>query len=135
MSTSAQRQFLVKVEGVDGYFATKGGGESESETRKVWNGGSLQPEVLGDPAEVGDVTITRPYSATRDAPVQKRLQPLTGRWRTTVTVTPTDADLVPVADPTVYSNALLRRVGPPEHDAASGDPSVLELVFTPEGVR
>lgn len=129
MPIAAQRQFLVKVSGVDGYFATKGGGNAGSDVTRVFNGGSLVPEVLASPGQVEDVTVGRPYDPARDAPVIARLSSQVGRWRTTVSVTPTDADLVPVADQTVYANALLTNVGNPEADAGSGDAGTFSLTF------
>lgn len=133
MPKSAQRQFLVKVAGIDGYFATKTGGEVEGEVSTVYDGGSLKPDKLGAPAVPGEVIVSRPYDAERDAPLAKELRGKVNRWYTTVTVQPTDADLVALSvPPTVYVNALLRRVSDPDADASSGDAAVLELAFDPE---
>ncbi len=130
MGKTSQRSFLVKVAGVDGYYATKDGGESTAEVGKVWDGGELKPDLLGGPNDVQELTVGRPYDPVRDQPVIDRLEPLVGRWRTTVSVQPTDADLVPVGKPSVY-DAMLSSVNPPEVDAASSDPSTYELVFQP----
>lgn len=129
---SANRQFLVKVEGIDGYFATKSGGEVTADSNKVWDGGSLVPDVLTSPAEVGDVTCSRPYDRSRDQPVLDRLILQVGIWRTTVSVTPTDGSLnvMPGTKPRVYSNAALTGVREVEPDASSGDASDLELTFS-----
>jgi hypothetical protein len=126
---AAQRQFLVKVSGVDGYFAQKSGGNAGADVTRVFNGGSLVPEVLAAPAQVEDVTVSRPYDPGRDAGVIARLAPLVSRWRTTISVTPTDADLVPVAAPSVFANALLTNVAHPEADAGSGDAGTFALTF------
>ena len=126
---SSQRQFLVKVSGIDGYFASKTGGNITAGTTKVFDGGSLTPDVLTGTPEVDDITVSRPYEYGRDHAVIKRLRNLVGSWTTTVSVTPTDRDLVALADPTVYSDALLVGLTDPDADAASADPATLELVF------
>jgi hypothetical protein len=134
MTKAAQRQFLVRVSGVDGYFATKSGGATASDVTDVWDGGSLTPEKLASPASTEDITISRPYDPVRDQPVVKRLRPRVGRLRATVSVQPTDADLVAVGAADVYANALLIGVSAPEADASSGDVGVVELVFAVESV-
>jgi hypothetical protein len=134
MSKSAQRQFLVKVSGIDGLFATKTGGDVTADANKVYDGGTLVPDVVAAPAEVDNVTVGRPYDPTRDASVLKRYRALVGRWETTLSCTPTDRDLIAVADPVVYSKALLVGVTEPEYDASSGDGATYELEFAVGGV-
>lgn len=129
MAKAAQRQFLVSVSGIRGYFATKTGGEVSSEATKVWDGGSLQPDILSAPAEAENITVGRPYDPLRDAVIIANLRRVVGRSRHTVAVQPTDEDLVRIGRATVYSNALLVRVGEPEADAASGDAASYELEF------
>lgn len=131
---AAQRQFLVKVSGIDGYFATKTGGDTSSDASDVYDGGSLTPEKLASPATSDDITVGRPYDPERDQPVINRLRAQVGRHRTTVSVQPTDADLVAIGAPTTYANALLIGCTEPEVDAASGDPAVFELTFAVESV-
>lgn len=134
MASAAQRQFLVSVAGVSGLFATKSGGATTAEVTRVYNGGKLTPELLASPAQTEDLTIGRPWDPDRDAPVLARLRPLVGRHRTTVSVQPTDVDLVAVGRPTVYANALLIGVNDPEADADSGDAARLELTWAVESV-
>lgn len=129
MGKSAQRQFLVKVAGIEGYFASKSGGDISSDTNKVYDGGSDQPDVLAGPAEADNVTVGRAYDYNRDEPVLQRLRKLVGRWETTVSITPTDRDMVAIAKPQVYPNALLVGLTEPETDASSGDASTYELEF------
>lgn len=126
---SAQRQFLIKVSGIDGYFTTKSGGGISANTSKAYDGGSLIPDVLSGPAEVENVTVSRAYDYGRDHALIKRLRQKVGSWVTTVTITPTDRDLVALADPTVYSDALLVRLTDPDSDAGSGDIANFELEF------
>jgi hypothetical protein len=131
---AAQRQFLVKIGGISDFFATKTGGALTSEVTAVWDGGKLTPEKVASPPLPEDVTVSRPYDPQRDGPVLKRLRPVVGRWRTTVAVQPTDPDLVPLGEPTIYANAVLVGLSDPEADAASGDGAMLELTFSPETV-
>lgn len=134
MPKAAQRQFLVSVAGVRGFFATKSGGDTSSDVSTVYDGGSLTPEKLASPATTDDVSVSRPYDPARDAGELRRLRAQVGRWRTTVSVQPTDADLIALGRPTVYANALLIGVTDPEADAASGDAATFELTFAIESV-
>lgn len=131
--TSAQRQFLIRVAGVDGYFATRRGGEVTADSSREFDGGSLVPEVLTSPAQPGDLTVGRGYKPARDDAVLRVLRPRVGRWRTSVSVQPTDRDLVAVGRPTVY-HGILTGVSDPEADSNSGDPARLELTFAIESV-
>ena len=128
---SAQRQFVIRVAGIDGYFATKSGGAMTADASREYDGGSLTPEVMTSPATPEDVTVGRPYKAARDADLLRRLRPLVGRWRTSVSQQPTDRDLVPVGKPTVYSGVLIG-VNDPDADASSGDAARIELTFAIE---
>lgn len=134
MPKAAQRQFLIKVSGVDGYFATKTGGDTSADTSDVYDGGSLTPEKMSSPATTDDVTVGRPFDPVRDRQVIRQLRPRVGRGRYTVSVQDTDADLVAIGEPTVYANALLIGVTDPEVDASSGDPAAFELTFAVESV-
>lgn len=134
MPKASQRQFIVKVSTIDGYFASKTGGDTSADSTDVWDGGALTPEKLASPAATDDVTVGRPYDPDRDQAVINRLRPLVGRFRTTVSVQPTDADLVARGRPTVFANALLTALTSPEVDASSGDPAMFELTFAVESV-
>lgn len=127
---AAKRQFLVKVDGIDGYWAQKSGAEIKADNNKVYDGGSLTPDVIAAPAQVDDVTVTRPYDPLRDQAVVNQLKQRVGQWTTTVSVSPTEADLTiaNVAGDT-YPNALLTSIKPPESDASSGDAAEIELTF------
>lgn len=126
---TAKRQFLVRVAGVDGYFATRTGGRKTAAITKAFDGGARDPDLLSAPALVDDVTITRPYDTDRDGPLELRLLPLVGAWETTLHVTPTDGNLVPLG-PTKTFQGRLSAVAGPESDAGSGDSGTLELVFS-----
>lgn len=137
MSSGRQRDFLVTVEGIDGFFATRTGGETSAETRRVWNGGQTTPEVMADPPVTGNVIVTRPWDPVRDQPLIKRLRPLCGQWVTTVIQQPTDRDLgvIPGVEPDVYSEARLVRIAPSEFNAENGEPDSIELEFAPREAR
>lgn len=127
---SAQRQFLWTVAGIATPFAQKSGGEVTSDATKVWDGGAVVPDVIAAPAEVGDVTLTRPYDPERDQPVLDRLITLVGQWRTTISGQPLSGDMRAArTKPRVYPDALLIGVREPESDASSGDAADYELTF------
>ena len=126
---SSARQFLVKVEGVLGFFATKQGGNVTADSTKVYDGGSLKPSIITNPPTAEDVEVTRPYDPDRDDEPMRQLLQLVGSWSTTVSVTPTDADLTAIAPPRVYPNARLVGVTEPEVGASSGDPATFGLTF------
>lgn len=127
---AAQRQALVKVDGIEGYWATKSGGEISSSANKVYDGGSLRPDVIASPPEVGDITVTRPYDPIRDQEVINQLKARVGQWVTTISVSPTETDLrVAKVKGDTYPNALLTGLRLPEWDASSGDAADYELTF------
>lgn len=127
---SAQRQFLVKVDGIDGYWAQKSGGEITSDSTKVFDGGSLRADVIASPPEVGDITVTRPYDPLRDQEIINQLKTRVGTWMTTISVTPTETDLRAArVRGDVYPEALLIGLRLPESDAGSGDAADYELTF------
>lgn len=134
-SIAAQRQFLVRVSGINDYFSTKTGGGLTADASREFDGGSLVPEVLAGPAIPGDLTIGRPWKPERDADVLARLTPLVGRWRTSIRVQPTDRDLVAVGKARDYSSVLLIGINDPEANASSGDAARLELTFAVEQVK
>lgn len=127
MSKVSQRQRLVTVEGLPGFWATKSGGNVTADASPVWDGGSARPEMLAGPASAENVTTGRPFDEQRDLPLLPTLRSRVGRWQTTVTVQYTDANLVPIGRPTVYPEALLVACNEPDSDAASSDASVIEL--------
>lgn len=132
---SAQRMFRIYVSGISGYWATKSGGETSSETTPYWDGGSLRPEQLAAPAQRGNITVSRAYHRDRDYAILAKARQQVGRWRTTISVQPTNEDLVSAGKPTVYSDALLVRVSEPDYDASGGDAATWELEFAVSSVK
>jgi hypothetical protein len=130
---AAKRQFLTRIDGIAGewpYWANKSGGEVTASSNKVYDGGTLTADVLASPAEVGDLTISRPFDPDRDHDLCTSLIGLVGQWRTTISMQPTYGDLSAArVKPRVYSNCLLTGVREPESDASSGDAADFELTF------
>lgn len=127
---SAKWQFLVRVDGIEGYWAGKTGGNIAADTNKAWDGGARRPDVLGGRPNTEDVELTRPYDMVRDQAVINALKSRVGEWRTTLTTTPINADMTAgtvVGD--VYSDALLINLSMPEVDASSSDPAEVGLTF------
>lgn len=129
MGKSAQRQFLVKVHGIPGYFMTKSGGQISADTNKVYDGGELRPEVMAGPAEAANVTVTRGYDYERDHEIIKTLKRQVGEVEMDITITPTRRDMSAYTDGTNYPAALLVGLTEPDVDASSGDPGIFELEF------
>jgi len=126
---SAQRQFLVKVHGIDGYWMTKTGGDITASTSKIYDGGELNPDVLAGPAEASNVTVTRGYAYDRDAVMIKTLKKQVGSATLDITVTPLARDMSALASQSDYPKALLVGLIEPEPDAQSGDPGIVSLEF------
>lgn len=130
MTAAAQRDFLVRIGNITtGYFPRCTGGSPKSAVSESWDGGRPQPEKLTGPAILDNVEVSRDYDARRDEPVLRALRPLTGEWRTTLSVTPCDRDLNPIEAPRVYPHAILIELHEPEVDAGSGTPARWSLVF------
>lgn len=127
---SAKWQFLVKVDGIEGYFAGKTGGNITADTNKAWDGGAKRPDVLGGRPNTEDVELVRPFDPIRDQPVLNALKSRVGEWRTTLSAQAIYPDMTAVPIPgDVYSDALLIKLSPPEVDASSSDAAEIGLTF------
>jgi hypothetical protein len=127
---SAKWQFLVKVEGIEGYWAGKTGGSITADTNKAWDGGAKRADVLGGRPNTEDVELVRPFDPIRDQPVLNALKSRVGEWRTTLSAQGVYADMTAVPIPgDIYSDALLIKLSPPEVDASSSDPAEIGLTF------
>lgn len=127
--TTTQRHFLIKVSGVDGFFASKTGGETTAETSEDFDGGSLDPEILGGPPRTSPITIRRGFKPERDAHMLRLFRPLVGALKKTITIQPTDEQLVAVGSPFVYEG-LLTGLEDPEIDANSNERARVGLTFS-----
>lgn len=135
MAKASQRQFLVQADGLEGYWARKSGGAITADTTKAYDGGSVTPDLISAPPSAENVTTGRTYDEDRDGPILRRLRPLVGVFRTTISVTPTDADLVAIGEPVVYPDALLVGLTEPDADAGSGDAADFDLEWAISSYR
>lgn len=129
MTFISQRQFLVSITGIEGYFMTKSGGGISSDSTKIYSGGSRVPAIVTGIPDVENITVGRAYDNARDTALLARLRPQVGSFTTTITVQETNADFTPVGKPSVYSSAVLVGITEPDYDSGSGDPAMLELEF------
>jgi hypothetical protein len=129
---SSQSHFLVTVAGLDGTaWAKRTGGEKSGEASDVFDGGATEPDILAGRATIGELKVSRPFDPLRDQQLIKQLTKKVMTWRTTITQTPTAADLSTLAgvEPTVWSNALLVGLRVPEVDAGGSDAADYEMTF------
>lgn len=141
MGKQAQRQVVAEITpanatgghtrgpAFNGYFAQVSGGEITAAVEKVYDGGARFPETLCAPAEIGDLTITRPYDPDRDGAAIKLLSQQVGAVYYNVSVYDLDCDLRVYGTERVYPNALLVGLTPPEGDASSGASATFSLTF------
>lgn len=137
MPKLAHRQFLTKIAGIDGFWATMSGGEITVNQTKSYDGGAADPDILTANSEISDITVSRPFDPVRDGPIRVALTRALAQQRaivTTITRTPTDPDYTPLANPEIYE-VQLKTVTPPESDANSADASKLQLVWGVRTVR
>lgn len=133
----AQRQFLTKVAGIDGFWATFAGGETSVEHTRQHDGGSLVPDLLSGNPTISDITVSRGFDPTRDGPTRSRLARALSAgkgFRTTISRTPTDEDYTPTGAPEVYE-VQLKTVTPSDADANSADAARFQLVFSTRSVK
>jgi hypothetical protein len=126
---AAQFQFLITVEGWDGYFVSRTGGDNQANIQAVYDGGSLVPDLVAGRPRPTNVVVTRVWDPERDGPIHHDYGNRVGRWTTNITIQPTDADLTPVGEARTYPGAKLARMGEPPADAQSDDPSRWEAEF------
>lgn len=127
-----ERQHLTVVAGLDGFWAAIDGGDRDREITKVKDGGEKRSKLIIGDADATDLVLSRPWSASRDAPIFARLDRLVadgGSFVTQITSTDTDADFVPVAAARSWEGEL-KTVRAPAGNRDSNNAKRLELVFT-----
>lgn len=129
MAKSSQRQFLVRVGDIPGYFVTKSGGSITADVTKAYDGGDPSPDLIAAPPNVENLTLSRNFDPLRDGPILRNLRKQVGVFESTITVTATDRDYIAADEPVVYSPALLVGVTEPDADAGSGDQAMYSLEF------
>ena len=131
VATAGQQQW--SVEGWPGYWAAKTGGETSAPTSTAYDGGQLEPEVLGGQRSTSNIVLTRPYRPGRLAALLTAWEKQVGRKTTTVAGYDTDPDLGPIGQPVTYADALVVRIKRVDYQAGSGDPGNIELEVAVSG--
>lgn len=86
---SSESDFTVTVEDW-GQFATLAAIEVSGEQTPVFDGGSLNPYIIGGRATAKPFQITRPFDRGREMRLYKKYLPLVNAVHLSVTVMPTD---------------------------------------------
>jgi len=132
-TTTAKRDFIVKISGVAHAFATFTGGNKTRTVTEAWNGGAKNPDLIPGPAMNEEITCSAPYNPKRDEPIIARFRREIQQGKTyTVTKTPVDADGVVAAKGRVFSGCVLVSITEPDSDAGSSDAARYELKFRPQ---
>jgi len=145
MAKVSQRQVVANITPVPvvgcptgptftGKFAQISGGEITASVEKVYDGGSLFPEVLSAPPEIGDITVTRHYDVERDGPSLKLVRKMVGQTHYNIVIEDLNCDLVVYGTERVYANALLVGLSEPEGDSSSGAPATFSMTVSISGV-
>ena len=114
------------------YWATKTGGEFDSDTIRTRPGG-MQPEIsLGGTRTMGNITLSRPYS-DRDHGRVDKLKNSVGKAKCHVAQYNTDGDGNPWGEPVIWTG-ILKRVSLPDYDAnATADAATIEVEIDTDG--
>lgn len=140
MSTfhATDKDFLVSVSSLDGYWSTCTGGEPDAANGHSWDGGATRPVITVGRPVFAALVVSRPYDPARDSAVERRLQPLIGRGgrtaRFNVTRQALDGDGVTIGEPKVWTDAVLVKVRGPQPNSDSGTTAMIELTFMPNQV-
>jgi hypothetical protein len=133
MSKASQRQIVAEVEGWNGnarpYFAMVAGANITAANEKVFDGGSLFPDILCAPSEIDNLTVTRDYDPESDGELLKKFRHQVGSARFRVAVFTLNCDLKVPSSERVYDNTLLVSIAEPEGDSGSGKAAKFSLVF------
>jgi hypothetical protein len=125
---AAEGDFLVRVEGIEGYFTTLSGGQTPVETNQVFDGGADYPSIVVGKKKPSNITVTRPFDPSTDQDLCHRLRRQMP-WTTTVTKQPLLQNKQRIADPTVYPGAILVNVTEPDANYGSGTTAMMQLEF------
>jgi hypothetical protein len=129
MSLESKRRITAWVEGygnIPDAFATRTGGNADSEEAKHRAAGGEKEKALGGLQTVENPTISRKFVPERDGPLVRALRPLRGRRQMSITDQPLDRDDNAVGQPDVYTG-VFKAVNPSDADANSSDVAMFEL--------
>ncbi len=142
---ASQRQVLAKISLSTGQtviglpttafsdaFAQVSGGEITAAVEKVYRGGSLFPETLCAPAEIGDITLTDfvDIESTDFIEAIQVLRQYVGRIYFDITVAVYNCDLAEPGSERFYSKALLVGLTEADGDSSSGAPATFAMTFS-----
>jgi hypothetical protein len=135
MSLESLSRVTASVDGIGplGQFATRTGGNADSEEAKHSDGGGLPERALGGRPTTENVTITREFRPDRDLPLRNRLLAARGRRHMVVTDQPLDADYNAIGSPTVWTG-IVKSVNMPDSDSMSNDPAMVEIEMSTDAV-
>lgn len=128
MSRQDQYNVTVSISGVGdlGTFDKMTGGEVDSEETKYRPGNMGDLVTLGGSVNVGNVTVSRLYTLSRDHALIPGLVNAVGKADMTVVKQSKDVNGNPFGKPLVYSGKL-KAFTPTEVDSESSDPALFEL--------
>ncbi len=129
---SSENQFLITCSGVDGFFATKTGGDPSVSITKDYDGGSDEANISTSRTNWSDLVIGRRYDVDRDARILIALQAQI-RSERTVTVQPTDPAYNPTGPSQTYRCVLLGASSPPAN-ANGSTPARFQLTLAVKGL-
>jgi hypothetical protein len=129
MATSGARYYSVSVSEL-GRFATFQGGEPTITIGQAWNGGAKVPDRTQSRKTYGNITVSRPFSPTRDRTWIRRLNAWIGTAKTfTIGKADLDANDVVINKADTWVNCLVVRVGEPAYSEDDSSPSMWEIEF------
>jgi len=91
-SPSRSADFLISVEGL-GNFATIDAIEVSGQSTSVYDGGAIEPYILGGRASAAEFSLSRPFSYAREMDVYLTYLPLVNAKYLNVMIYPTDSQL------------------------------------------
>lgn len=119
-------------------FAQVSGGEITASVEKVYRGGSLFPETLCAPAEIGDITLTdfHEYDETGDGLYEflNGIRQLVGRVYFDISIKTYNCDIAEPGAERNYTKCLLVGITESDGDSSSGTPATYALTFSISGV-
>ncbi len=125
---TAERQSLITVQGVAGYWQTRTGGEGTAAASKEFDGGSLTAEIITGNIEYSDVVVTRMWDDQVDGRLFPWLLTMQGRLVAWISDAQTDANLVPTGDVLQFLGTLIK-VTPPQANTNSNAAKKISLTF------
>jgi hypothetical protein len=127
-SLESKSRVTASIDGVGslGVFATRTGGNADSEEVKHADGGGLPERAHGGRPTTDNVTITRRYDPDRDGPLRSKLFAARGVRPMTVSEQRLDADDNAVGAPTVWTG-VVKSFQMPDSDRNSNDMAMLTI--------